>query len=252
MRYVVLDTETTGMNKFGVHYEGHKIIEIGAVEIIDRNLTNNKFHVYLNPKRSIDIEAFRIHGINDSYLLDKPIFSDIVSEFLSFIDDSQLIIHNASFDLGFLNHELKISNLTNCKTIESCCTIIDSLKIARKKFPGQRNSLDALCERYAINKSNRVLHSALIDAQILAHIFLFMTGEQTQMDCMIMSHVNSLPIASNYLDQFQSGIKNETVSTSEKKLLKVLYANQKEQLEHTKYLDNIERLHKKCLWKELN
>lgn len=249
-RQIVLDTETTGMNKFGTHYKGHKIIEIGAVEIINRQLTNKEFHVYLNPNRSIDLEAFQIHGITDQFLLNKPIFSDIVSEFLIFIRDSELIIHNAFFDLGFLNYELHHAN-TNYKKIESYCTVIDSLKIARQMFPGQRNSLNALCERFSVNNNKRVLHNALIDAQILAHVFLLMTGGQTAINFVEIPNTHLLKTAMNYTCESHLNVK-ESENKNKKKLLKIIFANKKEQLEHEKYLDYIEKSNKKCLWRNEN
>lgn len=248
VRQVVLDTETTGMNKFGLHYDNHKIIEIGAVEIIDRCLTNRKFHVYLNPHRSVDPEAFKVHGISDQFLINQPIFSDIANELLIFIRDSELIIHNAPFDLGFLNNELK--NVDLCaKKIESYCTVIDSLKIARKMFPGQRNSLDALCERYDIDNNKRILHNALIDAQLLAYVFLLMTsGGQTKIKF------------KDTIDTYTSCIKeNNTVLADQtktniniQKSLSIIYADELEQLEHNKYLDLMEKFSKSCLWKQLN
>lgn len=248
IRQVILDTETTGMNKFGLHYEGHRIIEIGAVEIINRRLTNNQFHVYLNPNRSIDVEAFKIHGISDQFLIDKPIFSDIVHEFLEFIRNSELIIHNAPFDLGFLNYELKSTNL-DFKTIQSYCTVIDSLKIARKMFPGQRNSLDALCERYFVNNNKRVLHNALIDAQLLAHVFLFMTGGQTKIKFAETTNINTLPVVNNTV-MFSEKVESRNIN--KKRSLKIIYANTMEQAEHNKYLDFIEKSSKNCLWKHFN
>lgn len=250
IRQVTLDTETTGMNKFGVHYEGHRIIEIGAVEIIDRKLTGNTFHTYLNPHRSIDIEAFQVHGINNQFLLNKPTFSNILDKLLIFINGSELIIHNASFDLGFLNYELKYAQ-SNCKKIESCCTIIDSLKIARRMFPGQRNSLDALCERYSINNSKRILHNALLDAQILAHVFLCMTGGQIKIDFMETLHMNdSLKFITNHMSQSICNKKKLVDNINMRKPLRVIYANTKEKLEHEKYLDYLEESNQHCLWRK--
>lgn len=248
IRQVILDTETTGMNKFGLHYAGHRIIEIGAVEIINRRLTNNQFHVYLNPNRSVDPEAFRIHGISDEFLRNKPIFLDIVDEFLVFIRDSELIIHNAPFDLGFLNNELKSTNL-NFKTIESYCTIIDSLKVARKMFPGQRNSLDALCERYSVNNNKRVLHNALMDAQLLAHVFLFMTGGQTKIKFTETTSVDKLHVIKKNTI-FSEKIDSKNIH--KEKSLKIICANVTEQSEHNRCLDLIEKSSKSCLWKQSN
>lgn len=172
MRQVVLDTETTGLG----HESGHRIIEIGCVELYERKLTKKHFHVYLNPQRKVDDGAFRVHGISTEFLQDKPLFKDIVEEFIEFIRGAELIIHNAAFDIGFLNAELKLINsLFQIHDISSiCCT----LSLAREKHPGQRNSLDALCKRYEIDSSNRILHGALLDAEILASVYLAMTGGQ--------------------------------------------------------------------------
>ncbi|ADV33626.1 DNA polymerase III, epsilon subunit [Candidatus Blochmanniella vafra str. BVAF] len=245
-RYVILDTETTGMNKFGIHYEGHKIIEIGAVEIINRSLTKNKFHVYLNPNRPVDSEAFKIHGISDRFLKDKPVFSDISNKFLSFICGSNLVIHNASFDVGFLNFELRETNL-KYKTLETYCSIIDSLKLARNLFPGQRNSLDALCERYFIDISQRNLHNALIDAQILAYVFLAMTGGQTEMQ--LTNDIINLDKNTSVLSDMQ---RSYNVDTQEIKSLNIIYATVEEKTNHNRYLELIEKQSGKCLWKKCN
>lgn len=172
MRQIILDTETTGIGPEA----GHKVIEIGCVELIDRQFTGRHFHVYLNPERPVDPEAFRVHGISDEFLQDKPLFAEKMTEFLAFIEGSELIIHNAPFDLGFLNWELK--GCRHGKRIEDYCAIIDTLVMARKKHPGQKNNLDALCKRYHIDNSNRELHGALLDAEILGWVYLAMTGGQ--------------------------------------------------------------------------
>lgn len=175
MRQIALDTETTGIG----HEFGHRIIEIGCVELINRRLTGKTYHVYLNPQRLVDEAAFKVHGISDHFLKDKPEFSSISQEFLQFLDNSELIIHNAVFDLGFLNAELKRMN--HPETIENQCSVVDTLLLARKKHPGQRNNLDALCKRYDIDNTHRQLHGALLDAQILAQLYLAMTGGQTDL-----------------------------------------------------------------------
>lgn len=175
MRQIVLDTETTGIGS----ELGHRIIEIGCVELIDRKLTNNHFHAYLNPQRAIDEGAFRVHGISSEFLQDKPFFSDIVEPFLQFINGAELIIHNAPFDVGFLNAELR--RVSSPKSLLDYCSIIDTLVLAREKHPGQRNSLDALCKRYDVDNSNRQLHGALLDAEILGFVYLAMTGGQTNL-----------------------------------------------------------------------
>lgn len=179
-RQIVLDTETTGMNMIGVHYEGHRIIEIGAVEVINRRLTGNNFHVYLKPDRLVDPEAFGVHGIADEFLLDKPTFAQVADDFLAYIDGAELVIHNASFDIGFMDYEFAKLQRGIPKT-ETFCQITDSLAMARKLFPGKRNSLDALCSRYEIDNSKRTLHGALLDSEILAEVFLTMTGGQTSL-----------------------------------------------------------------------
>ena len=179
-RQIVLDTETTGMNQIGAHYEGHKIIEIGAVEVVNRRLTGNNFHVYLKPDRLVDPEAFGVHGIADEFLLDKPTFADVADEFLDYIRGAELVIHNASFDIGFMDYEFSKLNRDIPKT-NTFCKVTDSLALARKMFPGKRNSLDALCSRYEIDNTKRTLHGALLDAQILADVYLTMTGGQTSL-----------------------------------------------------------------------
>ncbi len=179
-RQIVLDTETTGMNMVGVHYEGHRVIEIGAVEVVNRRLTGNNFHMYLKPDRLVDPEAFGVHGIADEFLLDKPTFADIADEFLDYIRGAELVIHNASFDIGFMDYEFSKLNRGIPKT-ETFCQVTDSLMMARKLFPGKRNSLDALCSRYEIDNSKRTLHGALLDSEILAEVFLTMTGGQTSL-----------------------------------------------------------------------
>ena len=172
-RQVVLDTETTGLNP----QEGHKIIEIGCVELLNRRLTGKRFHVYINPDRLIDAGAIEVHGITNEFLQDKPRFNEVAQDFIAFIRDSELIIHNAPFDVGFINHELSFLDGNNA-TVTDYSRVFDTLAYARKKHPGQRNSLDALCKRYGIDNSHRDLHGALLDAEILADVFLLMTGGQ--------------------------------------------------------------------------
>lgn len=173
MRQVVLDTETTGLDPS----QGHRVIEIGCVEIINRKLTNRHFHCYLNPDRDIDAGAIEVHGITPAFLADKPRFYQIESEFLAFVDGAELVIHNAPFDIGFLNEELARSDSTNT-SMDSFCTVLDSLVLARQRHPGQRNNLDALCKRYDIDNTQRELHGALLDAEILADLYLVMTSGQ--------------------------------------------------------------------------
>ena len=170
---IVLDTETTGLS----WKDGHRIIEIGCVELLDRRVTGNHYHVYLNPEREVDAGAFAVHGLSTAFLQSKPRFIDEVDAFLAYIAGSELVIHNAPFDVGFLNHELKL-----CKakggSLENSCTVLDTLTMARSKHTGVRNSLDALCKRYYVDNSNRELHGALLDASLLAKVYLAMTGGQ--------------------------------------------------------------------------
>lgn len=175
MRQIILDTETTGLETS----QGHRIIEIGCVEVKDRKLTGNHYHQYIQPDREIDEGAIQVHGITNEFLADKPRFADIADDFMEFINGAQLVIHNAPFDIGFLNHELKLMEYSN--PIDSYCTVLDTLVLARELHPGQRNSLDALCKRYDIDNSQRQKHGALLDAEILADVYLTMTGGQVSL-----------------------------------------------------------------------
>ena len=172
MRQIVLDTETTGLDVAN----NHRIIEIAGVELINRKLTKNSYQIYLNPERTVG-RSFQIHGLSDDFLSDKPLFIDVYQEFLDFIKDSELLIHNAEFDVGFLNHELKLANL-DIKIEDHVNKITDTLSIAREKHPGQRNSLEVLTDRYQITGYDRSYHGALIDSEILADVYLAMTGGQ--------------------------------------------------------------------------
>ena len=181
IRQVVLDTETTGMNKDGTIYLGHRIIEIGCVEVIDRRLTGRHFHVYIQPDRLVDPEAVVVHGITDEFLKDKPHFADIADEFIDFIKDADLVIHNAPFDVGFMDQEFRFLNKKTQPT-EAMCTVTDTLVMAKNMRPGQRNNLDALCNFYGIDTKHRVLHGALLDAEILADVYLLMSGGQEKLN----------------------------------------------------------------------
>ena len=172
MRQIVLDTETTGLDIVN----NHRIIEIAGVELMDRKLTTNSYQIYLNPERTVG-QSFNIHGISDDFLSDKPFFKDIYKDFLDFIKDSELLIHNAEFDIGFLNYELQLANL-DIKIEDHVNKITDTLSIAREKHPGQRNSLEVLTDRYQITGYDRSYHGALIDSEILADVYLAMTGGQ--------------------------------------------------------------------------
>ena len=174
MRQIVLDTETTGLEPEA----GHRIIEIGGVELIDRKPTGRHFHRYINPQREVDEGALSVHGITNEFLSDKPLFADVADELLAFLDGAELVIHNAPFDVMFLDHELgRLQHMR--RRIEDKCTVVDTLALARHKHPGQKNSLDALCRRYDVDNSQRELHGALLDAEILADVYLMMTGGQT-------------------------------------------------------------------------
>lgn len=174
MRQVVLDTETTGLETA----QDHRIIEIGCVELVNRRLTGRHYHQYINPQRQVDAGAFEVHGISNEMLADKPLFAQIAEDFLAFIGDAELVIHNAPFDIGFIDHELRKLNAAH-GTITQRCKVVDSLLLARAKHPGQKNNLDALCKRYGVDNSQRELHGALLDAEILADVYLAMTGGQT-------------------------------------------------------------------------
>lgn len=176
MRQVVLDTETTGLEPS----QGHRIIEIGCVELVNRRLTQRRFHQYLQPDRDIDAGAVEVHGITSEFLADKPRFAQVVDEFLAFIRGAELIIHNAPFDVGFIDHELQQLG-GRYGRLSDYCTVLDTLSHARRLHPGQRNSLDALCKRYSIDNSHRELHGALLDAEILADVYLAMTGGQVSL-----------------------------------------------------------------------
>ena len=233
-RIVVLDTETTGLNP----QEGHRIIEIGCVELVKRRLTGKRFHAYINPDRIIDEGAIAVHGITNQFLDDKAHFEQIVDDFIAFIRGAELVIHNAPFDVGFINHEF--SRLKNkAGTVEDLCEVFDTLAYARKKHPGQRNSLDALCKRYGIDNSHRDLHGALLDAEILADVFLLMTGGQ-----------------SSLLDEGQSEIgepSNNRVLirvSADRPALTVIRCNDEELTAHQQRLEAIEKASGICIWNQ--
>jgi DNA polymerase-3 subunit epsilon len=173
-RQVILDTETTGLEVS----DGHRIIEIGCVELVDRRLSGRHFHRYINPRREVDPGAFEVHGISNEFLADKPVFAQVANEFLEFVGGAELIIHNAPFDVGFIDHELGLLGGGTRRIVE-ICSVIDTLAMARSRHPGQKNRLDDLCRRYAVDNSQRELHGALLDAEILADVYLRMTGGQT-------------------------------------------------------------------------
>ena len=194
MRQVVLDTETTGIGA----EKGHRIIEIGCVELIDRKLTGRHYHQYVNPQRRSDEEAIGVHGITDEFLADKPLFGQVAQAFYEFIDGAELVIHNAPFDVGFMDAEFRRLNMPMTNTF---CTVLDTLVMARDMRPGQRNSLDALCKSYGIDNSHRELHGALLDAEILSDVYLMMTGGQTDLMFSAETRESARELARAKLDQ---------------------------------------------------
>lgn len=235
-RIIVLDTETTGMNRDGgpIH-EGHRIIEIGAVEIIDRKLTGKHYHVYLKPDREIQPDAIEVHGITDEFLIDKPEYKETHASFLAFIQGAELVAHNAPFDVGFIDAEFARLN-PRIGTITDYCKITDTLAMAKRIFPGKRNNLDVLCERYGIDNTHRTLHGALLDAEILADVYLLMTGGQT-----------SLQFSAQNMSE--SGGEAIRRVVSGRKSLKVLKATADELKAHQDRLDIVDKSCS-CLWRQ--
>jgi len=225
MRQIVLDTETTGLDP----QQGHRIIEIGAVEMINRKLTGNNFHVYLNPQREIDAAAVNVHGLTNKFLQDKPLIAEIADQFLGYLSDSELIIHNARFDIGFIKAELSRLN----KKLMDNLRVIDTLAMAKEKHPGQKNNLDALCRRYNIDNSKRELHGALLDANLLAQLYLVMTGGQGSL-----------------FDEEtgESDALHKITKAQKKSALKIIRASELELQLHTERLDEIQKISKNCLW----
>jgi len=219
MRQVVLDTETTGINPLS----GHRIIEIGCVELVDRKLTGKHYHEYINPKRVIEVEAMGVHGITNEFLVDKPIFENVAQAFYEFIKGSELVIHNAAFDVGFINNEFSLMGGL-IKPVEEYCGVLDTLAMARKKHPGQKNNLNALCSRYGIDTSHRTLHGALLDAEILADVYLLLSGGQSAL----------------LLDKDdERGVAAIRRISSERQALSVIKANDIELDAHNKYMANL-------------
>lgn len=223
MRQIVLDTETTGLEP----KRGHRIIEIGCVEMIDRRLTGNNFHQYLQPDRKIDDAAIEVHGITNEFLQDKPRFEDVVEDFINYVRGAELIIHNAPFDVGFLDNEFSLSE--QGVTINELAAVTDTLTMARRLHPGQRNSLDALCKRYTINNHHRTLHGALLDSEILADVYLAMTGGQTAL---------SLD-SSDEIDQLGSTVSNIRHLAASRQALPVIQASTAELEQHEKRLESL-------------
>ena len=234
-KYIVLDTETTGLEV----KQGHRVIEIGAVLLNDRKKSEEHFHTYLNPSRLIDEEASKVHGITNSDLEDKPFFDEIAEEFISFIEGSTLVIHNAPFDLGFLNNELKLAS-TSYPNLEEICKVEDSLTIARNKYPGQRNSLDALASRYKISGYDRTFHGALLDANILADVYMQLTGGQSKFE--FISNGASLSEKNN-------NSKNFVIDQIDN--LPKINASKSDIKEHEKRISEIEKKYStKTIWRK--
>ena len=228
MRQVVLDTETTGLD-FRL---GDRVIEIGCVELLNRKLTGQRFHRYINPEREVEAGAMAVHGLSSEFLQDKPRFGEIVLEFLDFVQGAELVIHNAAFDVGFLDNELALQKKS--PVAQACSGVVDTLKMARELHPGRRNSLDALCERYAIDNSGRTLHGALLDAELLAEVYLAMTRGQES----LIMELEAAPVP---------GL--QTKLAAERPPLRVLRASADELAEHERVLAEIGKESKgNCLW----
>ena len=231
-RIVVLDTETTGLDA----KSGHRIIEIGCVELSERRLTGNNLHIYLQPDRDIDAGAMAVHGITNEFLIDKPRFAEIVDELQKYLVGAELIIHNAPFDVGFLENEFRLCNKP--MVLSEVCKVTDSLAMARKQFPGQRNNLDTLCKRLGVNNSHRTLHGALLDSEILADVYLTMTGGQTTL----------------LLDQDAATGAEEIDIAAQVDLskLQVIRAGAEENAEHELWLEKLRKSDKGCAWDRLH
>lgn len=235
MRQIVLDTETTGLEV----EQGHRIIEIGCVELHNRRKTNNYYHQYLNPQRDVEDGAYEVHGLSSEFLKDKPVFANIAEEFINFIKNSELIIHNAPFDVKFLNAELSRLNSSprSSRKIEDYCEILDTLVIAREMHPGQKNSIDALCKRYGVDNSNRENHGALLDAGILLDIYLTMTGGQADM---LLDDEPAVDITD--INEYSSLASNRS-------RLRVIQPSSEEIEAHHKKLESINKeSNGNCLW----
>ena len=239
MRQVVLDTETTGLEV----EQGHRVIEIGAVELVDRRFTERQFHCYLNPERDIEQGALEVHGITEAFLEDKPKFAEVAADFLSFVEGAELVIHNAAFDVAFIESELR--RVPELGRLADHCEVIDTLALARAAHPGQRNSLDALCVRYGVDNSQRVLHGALLDAEILADVYLQMTGGQAALAL-------GMPASG-----VASGSESSWSLPPARATLKVGRADDGEQARHAARLNTIQGVAQgagknDCLWLQLN
>ncbi len=231
-RQIVLDTETTGIDP----KQGHRIIEIGCVELVNRRLTGNNFHVYINPQREIEEEAIDVHGITNEFLRDKPLYHQIAHEFLEYIRGAELVIHNAAFDIGHMDNEFALLNQGFPNTAD-VCSVLDTLKMARDLHPGQKNNLDALCRRYDIDNSKRTLHGALLDSEILADVYLSMTGGQVKLNLNQNKDEGSI--------QQTGGIRR---LSADRAPLVVLRATEQEHAAHEERLDLVAK-GGQCLWR---
>ncbi len=239
-RQITLDTETTGLDP----KEGHRIIELACVELLDRRVSGNNLHLYFNPGREVDLGAEQVHGITREMLKDKPRFSECIDEFLAFIDGAEVIIHNAPFDVGFINHEFRIAR-RELGGLERYCQVTDTLVMARALYPGQRNSLDALCKRVGVDNSHRQLHGALLDAELLASVYLGMTGGQK---ALAIEAEAVIPKNQQLHTSVETGTLDESISSK----LKVVLATDEENKAHEARLAAIAKSAKKAsLWSQL-
>ncbi len=227
LRQIILDTETTGLNPL----EGHKIIEIGCIELINRKLTGNNFHIYLNPKREIEQDAIKVHGLTNEFLANKPTFRHIAQELLDYILDAEIIAHNARFDISFLDYEFALlKEELSVKPIAQYLKVTDTWEMAKKLFPGQKNSLDALCKRYSIDNKHRELHGALLDANLLANVYLAMTGGQSSFEFQEedVAIYSSMSNSNSSLNKVDNNYK-----------IKIITANEEEMALHNKFMEKI-------------
>ena len=225
MRQVVLDTETTGLEP----EKGHRVVELGAVEIVDRQVTGKRVQFYIDPEREIDDAAYDVHGLDQAFLAGKPRFADVAAEFLDFVADAEVIMHNAPFDVSFIDYELSLLNVGN--RLADRCTVTDSLALARRKHPGQKNSLDALCRRYRVDNARRELHGALLDAEILADVYLAMTGGQMTL------------FGTSDEGDLDAAVEHEALRLpADRPAVPVLVATPVELAAHEAYLDDLDRV----------
>ncbi len=234
MRQIVLDTETTGLEP----EQGHRVIEIGAVELVDRRLTGRNFHRYINPERDIDAGALEVHGLSSEFLSDKPVFAEVAEEFSAWAEGAELVIHNAPFDLGFLDWEYRLLGASGTPWSRGF-SVIDTLEMARDLHPGQRNSLDALCKRYEVDNSSRTLHGALLDSEILADVYLAMTGGQED-------------LVFGAVDRLDASAPDPALGAAPRPALRVLRASAEEIARHEARLEAIRESSGTCLWQELD